>query len=120
MMNAERLRRAGIDYEAGVKRFQGDAELYETVLTAFLKETILEDAQSAFERGDRNALLRCVHELKGSCGNADMTDLYAVSCELVSLLRDDAGTDKDLEGLFTKLKNTYITAREGIRAAKEK
>lgn len=118
-MNAETLRRVGIDYDAGIKRFQGDAELYEIVLTAFLKETMLEEAQSAFECGDRKALLRCVHELKGSCGNTDMTDLYAVSCEMVSLPRSGTGTDKDLEDLLIKLKNTYIKAREGICTAKE-
>ncbi|MDY4611311.1 MAG: Hpt domain-containing protein [Sphaerochaetaceae bacterium] len=118
-MNSMKLRQAGIDYEAGVRRFLGDKELYETVLTAFLADTAMERALSAFARHDRASLFASAHELKGSSGNADMTDVYATSCALVSLLRDATSTDDEIADSFMRLKEAYVNAMDGIREASE-
>lgn len=119
MMNTERLLDAGIDYKAGVNRFQGDADLYEVVLKAFLKETILEQAQAAYENDDFSTLYRCVHEIKGSSGNMDMTKLYGASSQMVSLLRSNTRAVQELEICFKKLKDAYEMAYEGIQEAME-
>lgn len=116
-MDPSALRRAGIDYEAGVARFLGDKELYEEVLGAFLSETSLEEARTAFEGGDETRLLAVAHEVKGSSGNADMAILYEASCSLVALLRDESSGDGDLRAAFTRFEAAYLLAREGVREA---
>jgi HPt (histidine-containing phosphotransfer) domain-containing protein len=118
-MNMTKLRQSGIDYEAGVTRFLGDRELYETVLTAFLADSTMDRASVAFEKHDYTALFSCVHELKGVSGNADMTDVYAASCSLVSLLRGNTGTDEEVAACFLTLKDAYARAISGIREASE-
>lgn len=118
-MVAERLRQAGIDYRAGLSRFLGDGELYETVLTAFLADAALEKAQAAFARGDRAALFQCAHEIKGSAGNADMAVLYEASCALVTLLREPSSTDAAVARSFATWEGAYAAARAGIREALE-
>lgn len=119
MMNAERLEQAGIDYNAGVARFMGDKELYEVVLAAFLQDDGLERAQRAFDSGDRTALLACVHEVKGSSGNADMKELYAAACELVTLLRASTDINQEIADSYARFGAAYRAAQEGIRTASE-
>lgn len=118
-MNIMKLQQAGIAYEAGLSRFLGDEELYGTVLTAFLADTTMERASSAFNRHDRAALFSCVHELKGSSGNADMTDVYQASCKLVTLLRGGGGTEDEITDGFMWLQEAYARAMAGIREASE-
>ena len=112
-MNAARLRAAGIDYDAGVKRFLGDTDLYELVLQTFLQDTTLERAEAAFSDKQRDALFACVHELKGSSGNADMTVLYHATCALVELLRAGASTDEEIAESFQQFQTAYLSAKAG-------
>lgn len=117
MMNIELLKKAGIDYEAGLKRFLNDSELYEDVLTAFAADDLLERAQEAFRGGDRQQLLKVVHEAKGSCGNADLTNAYTEASALVTMLRSINCTDEEVAEGFKRFEETYEFVRNGIRAA---
>ena len=118
--NVELLRQAGVDYPAGVARFMGDTALYETVLSAFLRDKTLETAQSAYRSGDQKALFDCAHEVKGSSGNTDMTALYAASCALVELLRGGGPADGGAVGVaFDRFQAAYTAARRGVRSALE-
>lgn len=119
MNKSKILSQYGIDYAGGLARFLDDQELYESVLEAFLTDTLLAKARRAFEDGDRATLFSCVHELKGSSGNANMTALYEASCELVSLLRDNAGSDEEVAKSFARFTDAYLLARDGIREALE-
>lgn len=117
MMDAEKLRQSGIDFDSGVRRFVGDRELYETVLKAFLNDTLLERASAAFDQNDRQALLSAVHELKGASGNSDMTELFSACCRLLVLLRSSDCSLEQIAVGFECLKRAYLLAQEGIRAA---
>ncbi|MDO4560978.1 MAG: response regulator [bacterium] len=119
MNKSKILLQYGIDYAGGLARFLDDQELYDSVLEAFLTDTLLAKARRAFEDGDRATLFSCVHELKGSSGNANMTALYEASCELVSLLRDNAGSDEEIAESFARFTDAYLLARDGIRKALE-
>ena len=118
-LNLQRLSCAGIDYQSGIKRFIGDWKLYEAVLGAFLEDTSLERAQLAMKKNDRDALLECAHELKGSSGNTDMTALYTACCTLVTLLREGDATDAEVKSAFERMESAYLIARDGIRRASE-
>lgn len=118
-MNVAKLTSAGIDYASGVARFLGDTALYELVLTTFLADPMLEQARAAYARKDRTALLNCVHDIKGSSGNADMTRLYLASSALVALLRSESYTDAALDKGFQAFEQAYLLAKEGIRDASE-
>ena len=117
MINAERLSQAGIDYDAGMRRFLNDAELYEAVLTAFVDEDILERAEAAYRAGDRDGLFRVIHEAKGSGGNAGLDDVYAEASALVLLLRGNACTAGELTDAYERFVRAYTAARDGILAA---
>lgn len=118
-LNQQTLSSAGIDYQAGKKRFIGDCELYEAVLSAFLEDTTLQRAQLALTQRDRKELLSCAHELKGASGNTDMTALYTACCALVTLLRGENATDTEVESAFERMESAYLIARDGIRRALE-
>lgn len=114
-MNTDILKRAGIDYDSGLDRFMGDAELYETVLAMFLDDCSLQKAGDARAKGDYPAMFEAMHELKGVAGNEDMTDLYKASCELVELLR--GGSDYDYAAIdrsFDEVSRSYAAAKAGI------
>lgn len=116
-MNAALLKKAGIDYEAGMQRFMQDAELYAAVLTAFIGEDIPQRAQVAYEADNRQLLLRVVHEAKDSSGNAGLDFVYAEACALVSLLRSNGYTDDALKEAYERFLAAYRKAQTAIAAA---
>ncbi|MDD3337018.1 MAG: Hpt domain-containing protein [Eubacteriales bacterium] len=119
-MNIAVLKKAGIDYEAGLRRFLDDSDLYETVLTAFLQDQSLEKAEVAYAAGDNDALFEIAHELKGSCGNTDMTVVYKAACELTEKLRHNRAISKsELADTYQAFKSAYLAARNGIALAQE-
>lgn len=115
-MDAERLKKYGINYEKGLERFMGDRRLYESVLLSFLHDTTIRNAEEAFRSGDYSRLFYCTHELKGACGNADITTVYNAACELVELLRANTADDGCIERSFLSLTAAYKKAADGIRS----
>lgn len=119
MMDIARLEEGGVNYRKGVDRFLGDAELYEQVLISFLNSDLLARAQKAYEARDCRGLFRCAHEMKGASGNADMEELYLVSCALTELLRNKEPDAAALDAAFIRFGDTYETAMNAIREASE-
>lgn len=116
-MDIKRLEQAGIDYEEGLERFMGDADLYQVVLRSFLDDGCLERARTAFDAHDADGLFSCAHEIKGSAGNASMTDLYRAACGLVETLRAGRFVDGEVTPAFANFEDAYERARSGISEA---
>ncbi len=116
-MNQDVLQKAGIQYEAGLARFMGDAALYHAVLEAFAADDIVKRARSAYDKRDKKALLFVTHEAKGSSGNAGMNEAYRITADLVSLLRsEDYSEDALMEG-YQKFETAYLSAQAAVREA---
>lgn len=116
-MNADILKKHGINYEKGVARFMSDAELYESVLEDILNDKAMSSAQKAFESGNMTELEERAHELKGVAGNMEMSELYRSASSLVILLRSKTYTEDDVGELFEKFKKDYETVIAGVKAA---
>lgn len=115
VIHADALRKGGIDYDAGLKRFMGKAELYEMVLAAFVRADIAGRAKAAYDANDRDALLKAVHEAKGSSGNAGLISLYAEADSLVQLLRSKEYSDDELADAYKRFEETYLSIQAVIR-----
>lgn len=114
-MKKELLLSAGIDYDGGVRRFMGNAPLYEKMLDKFLLDESFAAAQENFAGGDWASCLQSVHTLKGLSGNLSINGLFRVSSQIVAALRSD-----DLEGvraLFPSLTEEYNAVAEAVKGA---
>lgn len=118
-MNADKLQKAGIDYNRGVKRFMGRAHLYEKALSKFPKDGAFARIRAAHEANDVEQLLASAHEFKGMCGNIALPALYDASDALVTLLRGGAFSPADLDAAYMHLEKEYRAANEAILAAME-
>lgn len=117
MIHADTLRAAGIDYDAGLERFMGDPELYEMVLASFARSDMARRARAAYDANDRDALLKVVHEAKGSSGNAGLDRLYAEASELVKLLRSHDYAEAEYTERYLGFEALYGAVRAAIEAA---
>lgn len=107
----------GVDYEKGIARCLNDAGFYQKMLAMFLDDDSYYRAKAAYERKDHKELFRCVHELKGACGNAAMTELFDAVSELVELLRSGSADEALIAALFHKVELAYTRARTGVELA---
>ncbi len=87
-----------IDKTAVLERFEGDAELLGEIVQLFLEDCPrrLAEMREALRRGDRDALQRTAHSLKGSVGNfnAEAAVAAALRLELMSPAGDVALLDE--------------------------
>ena len=116
-MNKELLASAGIDYDEGVRRFMGNALLFEKMLCKFLTDQSFSEAQKSFESCEWQSFMRNVHTLKGLSGNLSINVIYHTASQIVSLLRAD-----DIEGakaLFPSLEEEYGAVSKAIGLAAE-
>ena len=88
-MNYSALQAVGIDYEDGIRRFGGNAHLYEKYLMQFAQDEHYEKMQQAFAQQDWAAMLFHAHTLKGLAGNLSMAPLFAALTALVNALRQN-------------------------------
>ncbi len=117
-MNINTLKQAGIEYDKGLKRCMGDAELYELVLVSFLDEDLLHKSNEAYETKDYKSLYECAHNIKGLSGNTDMTELYETSSALSALLKyADAPDAEVLSDLYTAMCMAYQRTYDAIERA---
>lgn len=119
-MNLTILNDYGIDYEKGLARCMDDRGLYESILLLFLEDAAMPRARKSFNDKNYTELFRSLHELKGACGNAEMTELYNATYPLVELLRVKGGTDEEIAGMYALVETAYNKAKEGIIAAGKK
>ena len=78
----------GADIQDGLKRFAGNAALYEKMLRKFPAAVEKLPVMSCFESGDIDSALANAHTLKGMTGNLSLTPLYEAYTDIVAMLRD--------------------------------
>lgn len=88
-MKKEILIAANVDYENGIKRFAGNAALYEKYLLKFKEDIHYEAIITAFETEDFDTLLKEAHTLKGVAGTLGLTDIYRICADIVMVLRSE-------------------------------
>ncbi len=76
------------DIQDGLKRFAGNAALYEKMLKKFPAAAENLPVMSCFEAGDIDSALANAHTLKGMTGNLSLTPLYEAYTDIVAMLRD--------------------------------
>ncbi len=116
-MNIEILKAGGIEYEAGLTRFMGNAALYERVMKVFAADDVIKRARAAYDDGDMAGLLAAVHEAKGTSGNMELGEAYRLACCLVVLLRSDSYSGEEVEKSFLQFERVYLSAQECVRQA---
>lgn len=94
-MNKDVLICAGINYEAGTKRFLGNETTFQKFLGRFLNDKSLEKLKDCLEKKDYENAFVAAHTLKGTCGNLAIDGLYNVVCPLVEALRHNEYNDID-------------------------
>lgn len=116
-MEKELLAGYGINYDKGLKNCMGNTELYSTLLSMFLDDQSFPNAQAAYDARDFQKLFESLHELKGVCGNAGLTELYDAVVPFVELVRGGTDEEREVERQFTETKELYERACEGIKLA---
>lgn len=113
-MNNEKLQEAGIDWEDGIRRCAGRADLYERLLGMFVQDENYAQSLAAFESGDWESLFSHMHEIKGMSANLSMTELNAHAAEIVALLR--ARQYDGIAPVMEQLKVSHARVIEAIEA----
>ena len=104
-MDKDTLIAANVDYENGIKRFAGNAMLYEKYLLKFKDDVHYEAAKAAYEAGDYETLLKEAHTLKGVAGTLGLTDIYQTCSNIVTALRGER--TEQVPQLFHMLQHAY-------------
>ena len=112
-MDKDTLIAANVDYENGIKRFAGNATLYEKYLLKFKDDVHYEAAKAAYEAGDFDTLLKEAHTLKGVAGTLGLTDIYQTCANIVIALRGER--TEQIPQLFRLLQHAYEKTMNVVR-----
>jgi len=105
-MNRQACLDAGINYDEGVARFVGNAEMYEHFLNEFLSDPTFALLDTAMGEKNISSAFQAAHTLKGVTGNLSMDRLYQKLAALTDALRG-AGDLPQAESLFPAVKTEY-------------
>ena len=114
-MDRETCKNAGIDYEEGVSRFVGNADIYEKFLRDFVNDPTFSALESALSARDIKAAFQAAHTLKGVTGNLSLTDLYSDLVKLTDALRGE-GDLSLADSLYPAVRSDYERAISFISA----
>lgn len=117
-MEREDFVAAGIDYDKGVARFAGKADLYVNFLRKFPKDDTFAQLSAAMDAGDMTAAFAAAHTLKGVTGNLSLDGLYQSVLPLVEALRG-AGNMELAASLFPPVKTEYEHTMDFLRTLPE-
>lgn len=117
-MNTEILKKAGIDYDQGVRRFLNRADVFERMLLSFSDDSGFANAGVLLADKNYDGFFECIHGIKGISANLSMHEVFALSDEIVSLLRAERYDEIDvpfekLEITCLRISNAILTATEG-------
>ena len=113
-MTRESLIEAGIDYDQGVHRFAGRAQIFEKYLLIFFDGNMMDTLRGQLQTGSYELAFHTAHDLKGATGNLSLTALYKTICQMVEILRTgmDDGT---LSLLFEQAAAQYALAEKSVK-----
>jgi PAS domain S-box-containing protein len=103
----------GLDISGGVKRLQGNKELYLKLLLQFNEENddILAAIMEARQTGDVKTAKRLVHTVKGSAGSINAIGLQRAAAELEKASQENAA---NLPEFFEKFRQTLEEVKGSI------
>lgn len=112
-MNIDVLKASGIDYEDGLERFSGNAQLYEKYLKKLLTNNTYEEVRKAACSGEIQEAFEAAHKLKAFIGGLSINHFY----EEIKVLTDEfrAGIHRDYKPDFEKLDQEYKKIIQAIR-----
>lgn len=79
--------KAGINYDTGVNRFCGNAEMFEKFLRKFLEDQTFAGLRTAISGNDADQAFQFAHTLKGVAGNLSLDSLLSALDPVVEALR---------------------------------
>lgn len=111
-VNRYRLTKAGINPNQGIARFNGNSEVYETMINKFPLDDHFPKMLQAIAQKDVNNAFQYAHAVKGMVGNLSMIDLYESIIPLVDELR--TGRIENIEDYLPKVKENYQRVIDAI------
>ena len=88
-MDKKDFEEAGINYNEGVERFVGSAQMYEMFLKKFLDDETFKALDEAMENGNVKEAFNAAHTLKGVTGNLSLNRLFEKLEPFVEVLRSE-------------------------------
>lgn len=105
-MDKNKLMDSGIDYDEGVGRFSGNAEIYEKFLLKFKEDKSFQELDQAMKDHDYGTAFTAAHTLKGVTGNLSINVLYQELVPFVELLRTGAKL-AEANAYYPRVAETY-------------
>ena len=97
-----------------LKRFGGSSAMLEKFLKKFLDDGTYAQLEQAMSSGDRDAIFRAAHTMKGLAGNFDFKEPQSLAAKIVEEYR--AGNDAAIPALFEKLKAAYADVTKALKS----
>lgn len=99
------LQTANVDTEGAIRRFSGNADIYELFLKKFPLDDSFGQLTSALNAQDWEALQVATHTLKGVSGNLGMTRLFYACTQLSTFVRE--GNILETQKIYIELETAY-------------
>ena len=97
------LAELGVDTEGTISRFVGNEDLYAKFLAGYITEKRMPDIYSALAEKNTDELIMRTHKLKGVSGNLGMTEIYELTEDAITRLRNGS-----YDGVEDILKRTEV------------
>lgn len=106
---------AGINVDAALERFMGNAAMLERYLTRFLSEKSYAALVDAVKADNQEAAAIAVHTLKSVCGTIGCDEMHNLVVEQEKAIR--GGKWNDAVAMMPTIEKAYEHACEAIKAA---
>ncbi len=113
-MNKYKLSLAGIKANEGIKRFNGNADMYEKYLRGFAEDDHYPKLLQSMEQNDVEQAFQAAHALKGIVGNLSIEGMEVIVKPLVEDLRG-----KDIDTARDKMPQLQESYEKVIAALQE-
>jgi HPt (histidine-containing phosphotransfer) domain-containing protein len=107
----------GFDVDAGLRRLQGNRQLYERLLRDFglNYSTTAAEIKRSIEAGDLRGAHKLIHDLKGLAGNLSATRLQSSAVALESVVKNTQATHAERLASFADLEQAMKQALDSVR-----
>lgn len=83
----DELKALGVDTDGGIKRINGNVNLYKRLLGSFVKAMKANAVPADFDGANCTEAIEKTHAIKGTSGNLSITPIYEAYSKIVDLLR---------------------------------
>ena len=114
---ARLLQNAGVDLACAHARFDGDEELFLSLVGLYLEDEHFKGIVTALDRGDVQGAFQHAHALKGAAGNLSLSRLHRAASATCELLR--AGDADGARASLPALERAHAAARRNLEALRD-